>query len=195
LIEIACEYMDQYGLQQRLPFLFSYQVFFSFKISYQYLKNTTQSYVCWSVPCLNIEYTYIQSGGIRYLMPLSTIFQLYRGSQFYWGRKPEYIEKTTDLSQVTLSYNVVSSTPRLSKIWTHVNGDPMYKETFLVYNQVNDTGSWEHLVVFSTRLPLPESAYLSEIVIRVPVIVVIFVLHQKCFFVHRITINMSSNLT
>jgi hypothetical protein len=35
------------------------------------------------------------------LMPLSTISQLYRGCQFYWLRKLESMEKTTDLSLVT----------------------------------------------------------------------------------------------
>jgi hypothetical protein len=35
------------------------------------------------------------------IMPLSTIFKLYRGSQFHWWRKPEDLEKNTELSQVT----------------------------------------------------------------------------------------------
>ena len=46
---------------------------------------------------------------------VTSIFQLYRGGQFYWWRKPEHPEKTTDLSQVTYL---------LSKIRTHnVIGD------------------------------------------------------------------------
>jgi hypothetical protein len=35
--------------------------------------------------------------GLWCLMPISKIFRLYRGSQFYWWRKPEYKEKTTNL--------------------------------------------------------------------------------------------------
>jgi len=46
-------------------------------------------------------------------MPLSTIFQLYRGSQLYWWRKAEYPEKTTDMTKVTdkLDYIMFYTSP------------------------------------------------------------------------------------
>ena len=51
--------------------------------------------------CIGKDYYVLQGLCILCLSPLSTIFQLYRGSQFYGWRKPEYPLKTTDLPQVT----------------------------------------------------------------------------------------------
>ena len=44
------------------------------------------------------------------------IFQLYRGSQFYWWKKPEYQEKTTGLPQVTDKHSHIKYTSSWSGI-------------------------------------------------------------------------------
>jgi hypothetical protein len=73
------------------------------------LKINTNSQI-FLLPLLN--------GLVWFLMPLSTMFHIHRGIQFYWWRKSDYPEKTTVLSQVTdLHFGIHSIVTLKQIIW------------------------------------------------------------------------------
>jgi hypothetical protein len=70
---------------------------------------TFHQFMCWLLfmllsisSCLDYSLCwYVSWLGLLCLTPLSTVLQLYDGCQFDWWRNLEYLEKTTDLSEVT----------------------------------------------------------------------------------------------
>ena len=85
------------------PSVFSYVYFNKGKIQFLWTFSIVLSeiiFVPFSSQCF-IRETNNESWDKVLIAPFSTIYQLYRGCQFYWWRKPDYTAKTTDLPQIT----------------------------------------------------------------------------------------------
>ena len=69
---------------------------------FRYVEKKEATYVCFAIVSIIFKIFFLWMwGGYLVWFMVFNVFQLYRGGQFFWWKKPEYPEKTTDLLQVT----------------------------------------------------------------------------------------------
>jgi hypothetical protein len=119
-----------YIVHSWLPLWYSLAYIYFFYIDLSlYIDTRFASLLC--------KYTFIFVCFLWCLTSFSTIFQLYHGGQFYWWRKPEDPEKTTDIS----SHNVV--------------------HLALIAIQTQNNSGDRHWVAFSNAMCLVENKLIS----------------------------------